>query len=406
VDYNQPTTYVQANAYMLQAVIAWVNTQKTAAGSTSKNVVLGISMGGLVARYALADMEDRNVQHDTKLMITHDTPHQGANIPPSFQAFFRQIGDLEITLPNSIGPIPIPGLGKVKITSIIDGFDIDEGQEALTDQLDMLDSDAARQMLINYVDINGNGDLFYDNSAHQTFMQDLRAQGMSGSNGYPSRWGISNVVISNGSECGGDQGYAAGSPLVSVNDKQFIPYHIALLGSLASATFSFYSKFGLFGLGLLSTRTHITTDFQLKSVPNQQVAQVYYGRLGIKRKILFLININQSITEKSLNSTASMLPYDNAAGGNTNLDQFVDDDLPIAISIAQPFFSFIPTTSSLDIGGNPSAINSTDLYSSFLNFHKQYWFETLVKFNIAGFVYVNLLFVFFGTEVFICFWYY
>jgi hypothetical protein len=227
VDYNQPTTYVQANAYMLQAVIAWVNTQKTAAGSTSKNVVLGISMGGLVARYALADMEDRNVQHDTKLMITHDTPHQGANIPPSFQAFFRQIGDLEITLPNSIGPIPIPGLGKVKITSIIDGFDIDEGQEALTDQLDMLDSDAARQMLINYVDINGNGDLFYDNSAHQTFMQDLRAQGMSASNGYPSRWGISNVVISNGSECGGDQGYAAGSPLVSVNDKQFIPYHIA-----------------------------------------------------------------------------------------------------------------------------------------------------------------------------------
>ncbi|MFT6217147.1 MAG: hypothetical protein ACJAS3_003567 [Roseivirga sp.] len=148
---------------------------------------------------------------------------------------------MEITLPNSIGPIPIPGLGKVKITSIIDGFDIDEGQEALTDQLDMLDSDAARQMLINYVDINGNGDLFYDNSAHQTFMQDLRAQGMSGSNGYPSRWGISNVVISNGSECGGDQGYAAGSPLVSVNGKQFIPYHIALLGSLASATFSFYS---------------------------------------------------------------------------------------------------------------------------------------------------------------------
>jgi hypothetical protein len=98
----------------------------------------------------------------------------------------------------------------------------------------------------------------------------------------------------------------------------------------------------LFGLGLLSTRTHITTDFQLKSVPNQQVAQVYYGRLGIKRKILFLININQSITEKSLNSTASMLPYDNAAGGNTNLDQFVDDDLPIALSIAQPFFCLFP----------------------------------------------------------------
>jgi hypothetical protein len=84
VDYNQPTTYVQANAYMLQAVIAWVNTQKAAAGSTSKNVVLGVSMGGLVARYALADMEDGNVQHDTRLMITHDTPHQGANIPPSF----------------------------------------------------------------------------------------------------------------------------------------------------------------------------------------------------------------------------------------------------------------------------------------------------------------------------------
>jgi hypothetical protein len=52
---------------------------------TEQNVVLGISMGGLVARYCLADMTKHNRPSQTRLLITHDSPHQGAYVPLSFQ---------------------------------------------------------------------------------------------------------------------------------------------------------------------------------------------------------------------------------------------------------------------------------------------------------------------------------
>jgi hypothetical protein len=56
VDWNNGVTFLQRNAYVLQEVIKWVNDNKT---TTTQNVVLGQSMGGLIARYALKDMENR-----------------------------------------------------------------------------------------------------------------------------------------------------------------------------------------------------------------------------------------------------------------------------------------------------------------------------------------------------------
>jgi hypothetical protein len=41
-------------------------------------VVGGVSMGGLVSRFALAAMEDRGERHNTTLFLTIDTPHGGA----------------------------------------------------------------------------------------------------------------------------------------------------------------------------------------------------------------------------------------------------------------------------------------------------------------------------------------
>lgn len=88
INYANGTDYIQRNAYMVKAVIEWVNDIKV---GNEKNVVLGMSMGGLVARYALRDMELNNETHDTKLYISHDAPHQGANIPLSAQAMVRHL---------------------------------------------------------------------------------------------------------------------------------------------------------------------------------------------------------------------------------------------------------------------------------------------------------------------------
>jgi hypothetical protein len=50
-------------------------------------VVGGLSMGGLVTRYALAKMEHDGKRHETGVYFSYDSPHRGAYIPISLQAF-------------------------------------------------------------------------------------------------------------------------------------------------------------------------------------------------------------------------------------------------------------------------------------------------------------------------------
>lgn len=85
IDFRNGTDDIRRNAALVKDVISWVNQQKAAAGSSQQNVVLGLSMGGLVARYALADMTKQGVSTGTRLLLTHDSPHRGANIPIGVQ---------------------------------------------------------------------------------------------------------------------------------------------------------------------------------------------------------------------------------------------------------------------------------------------------------------------------------
>lgn len=74
--------YIQRNALVLAALIEELNAQKVGDGEL---VVLGPSMGGLIARYGLAYMEANSIPHETRLYISFDSPHRGANIPISLQ---------------------------------------------------------------------------------------------------------------------------------------------------------------------------------------------------------------------------------------------------------------------------------------------------------------------------------
>lgn len=47
----------------------------------------GFSMGGLVTRYALANLEFQHIDHETAVYWSYDSPHRGAWIPISLQAF-------------------------------------------------------------------------------------------------------------------------------------------------------------------------------------------------------------------------------------------------------------------------------------------------------------------------------
>jgi hypothetical protein len=89
INYNNATDDIKRNALLLQAVIRRVNIEKAANGSTEQNVVMGMSMGGLIARFGLAQMVRNGENPQTRLLITHDSPHRGANVPLAFQFFGR-----------------------------------------------------------------------------------------------------------------------------------------------------------------------------------------------------------------------------------------------------------------------------------------------------------------------------
>ena len=88
LNFHNSMDYIQRNAFLLVKLIQRVNAEKA---GYSPLVVAGASMGGLVARYALAYMEQNNIPHDTRTFISFDAPQQGANIPLGIQhwlAFF------------------------------------------------------------------------------------------------------------------------------------------------------------------------------------------------------------------------------------------------------------------------------------------------------------------------------
>ncbi|GAA3310792.1 hypothetical protein GCM10020295_78800 [Streptomyces cinereospinus] len=65
-------------------------------GGAPPLVVGGFSMGGIVTRYALAELETEGIDHQTALYFSYDSPHRGASIPVGVQAFSHFI-----PLPNN-----------------------------------------------------------------------------------------------------------------------------------------------------------------------------------------------------------------------------------------------------------------------------------------------------------------
>ena len=97
VNYNTFRSF-EDNSKMLQRVIEWVNADKALGSSTAKNVVLGVSAGGVLSRYTLARMTKYIGVNstDTRLLLTMDSPHQGSNVPLSLQHFLYDLGEQQV----------------------------------------------------------------------------------------------------------------------------------------------------------------------------------------------------------------------------------------------------------------------------------------------------------------------
>ncbi|MBT8324985.1 MAG: T9SS type A sorting domain-containing protein [Winogradskyella sp.] len=111
--------FMERNAMLLVDLLNIVNATKT---GNEQNIIIGPSMGGIISRYALNYMEANNLEHDTRLWISFDAPHHGANVPIGLQ---HQLNYLAFS----------PDINAIELQPLING---------------LLKSSAARQLLVDH----------------------------------------------------------------------------------------------------------------------------------------------------------------------------------------------------------------------------------------------------------------
>jgi hypothetical protein len=88
LDFMDGADYMQRNGLLLAGLIEQINYYKL---GEEQNVVIGASMGGQVARYALTHMEKYGPSHCTRLFASFDSPWKGAHVPLGIQWFLKRV---------------------------------------------------------------------------------------------------------------------------------------------------------------------------------------------------------------------------------------------------------------------------------------------------------------------------
>ncbi len=186
LNFADATDYLQRNSLAFVSLVENINQNKI---GDEPLIIAGASMGGLIVRYGLAWMESNAIDHQARIMLTFDTPHQGANIPLGVQFMAAFFSNHVASIDELLTKLNSPGAQQMLVYHHLN--DPDPGQNALRNQ----------------------------------FYQDIAALG-----NYPSDSDLKKVAISNGSGAGtsGNQvGYLGeamnpGSQIVDYNYFSFL----------------------------------------------------------------------------------------------------------------------------------------------------------------------------------------
>jgi hypothetical protein len=153
IDWLNGTANIKDNSEVLKNVLDFINQEKLTNSSVEPNVLLGQSMGGVIGRYALADMEAADENHDVRLFIAHDSPMQGANVPLSFQYFSRHAYDEYVDAPilYGFGEVIVPTL--ISLTELLTLGNLSIPYASPDESLTIQDTPAALQLNYSSVDI-------------------------------------------------------------------------------------------------------------------------------------------------------------------------------------------------------------------------------------------------------------
>ncbi len=167
VNFNQNSQNLHLNKELIKDLIKDVNNSKV---GNQEGILIGESMGGIIARMALKELENESYDHQMGLYISYDAPHRGANIPIGFQTGLETVNDM--WFPELLGS------GFLGIFTFI--CVISESNTELLEE--KLNSIACQQLLVKH--IKGNS---YFNSL-QTYLDNI---------GYPEE--TRNISLASGS---------------------------------------------------------------------------------------------------------------------------------------------------------------------------------------------------------------
>lgn len=132
LNFHEPLTYIQSNAFLMMKLMQMVN---DTIDYESEISLVGPSMGGMVTRYALAYMEYANLDHNCKLWVSFETPHQGANIPLGLQYALLFFKDLDANVQMLLGVLNMPAPKQMLVYHLTDPPTSPAGHHALFDTL-------------------------------------------------------------------------------------------------------------------------------------------------------------------------------------------------------------------------------------------------------------------------------
>ncbi|WP_296313559.1 T9SS type A sorting domain-containing protein [Winogradskyella sp. UBA3174] len=295
--------FMERNAMLLVELINIINISK-AANNPEQNVIIGPSMGGLIARYALNHMESENLDADTRLYISFDTPHHGANVPIGLQH------QLNFLANNTLSPV-------AELEPLIEGF---------------LKSPAARQLLIDHFEPHLSGADVFTFDPLLTLPQphpfrDIFKTNINGltATGFPEN--VRNVAIINGS--------GIGSPYLAKDGVTPVTNSFSVINTTIPV------DTGLIGV--------INVEIEINMTPSAGAAQEV-SRFFAPLLPPFIPNVVSTASSETTNFDG----VDAAPGGLFDLSALTGD-IGVGGGIASDFltalqidkFSFIPSVSAL-----------------------------------------------------------
>lgn len=304
IDYDRGTGDILLNAALFEEVLNRVNAAKV---GSEQNVVMGISMGGVIARYQLADMVKNNRPTQTRLLILQDSPQRGANVPLGIQALLRQAN-------ISFGSFTI--------------FDINKYLQQATA---LLDSPASQQLLLYRATDATSG------FAANTFIEGAYRQKITFPTGQAPPYQI--IAASQGSQCG--------TPL-------FAPYTelLRLDGKIFISPLPWIRR----------------TTYYAQTIANALPAGGQSNRVATLQlytivRLFGFINIRINFIRQDYSCPSGLLAVDGVAGGTNYIGGYIPAGvLPQPASYGfGPFFQlaysytfaqnfcFVPTASALDL---------------------------------------------------------